>query len=432
MRNWERFLKVEGWHSEYPSVDKALRHYARRIKSEKTRENFCGTLMRFCKYCGKNPEELVKLSVEEASSLCQSFTDSLMDKGCSVRYVNACQAYLMTFFRENGFEGARELKTEHYYQPARYKKKPEYIPTPDEIYKMAYASGSPKNRAIIFALYTAGLRNSTLRAIRYGDVRKELEMGLNVIKIEVYPEMKELDPKACKGNIPYYTFIDPTTVKALREYLRERVEKFGSIEDDEPLFCSDSNALRLEEQRKTPVSPNGLEEMVKKSARRAGIERWMDVTPKCLRTAFESALRNSGLDVKDQEFLMGHILPGSQDPYYDKTKVEDLRRKYAQVNFFPQTGFLTEEMRKRQLLDTARLLGFGEERIRRLEEILARAKSVDEAITEFRKLQEEPDDPPRKNSVKIVKGDQALIEHIEKGWILIKELNHDKYLLKSA
>jgi len=36
-----------------------------------------------------------------------------------------------------------------------------------------------------------------------------------------------------------------------------------------------------------------------------------------------------------------------------------------------------------------------------------------------------PMDPPRKNRVKIVKEDQALIEHIEKGWILIKELNHD-------
>jgi len=70
-------------------------------------------------------------------------------------------------------------------------------------------------------------------------------------------------------------------------------------------------------------------------------------------------LRNNGLDVKDQEFLMSHILPRSQDTYYDKTKVEDLRRKYAQVVFFPQKGFLTEEMRKRQLLDTARLLGFG-------------------------------------------------------------------------
>ncbi len=409
MRNWEIFLKVDGWHSEHPSVDRTLRHYARRIKSEKTREIFCGTLMQFCRYCGMGPDELVELSVEEATELCQGYTDSLIDRDSSIRYVNSCQAYLKTFFRENGFERERELKTEHYHQPARYRKEPEYIPVPDEIYKMGYASGSAKNRSMIFCLYTAGLRNSTLRAIRYGDVKEELEKGLNVIKIEIYPEMKKLDPKACKGDIPYYTFIDSTTIKALWEYLKERREKFGSVKDDEPLFISDSNALTLEEQRRTTVSPNGLEEIVKNSVRRAGIEKWKHVTPKCLRTAYESSLRNNGLDPKDQEFLMGHILPGSQDPYYDKSKVEELRRKYAQVSFFPQKGLLTEEMRKKQLLDTARLLGYGDERVRQLEEILARAKNVDEAIEKFRRLRDNPK-PEENNNIRIAKGEKALVD----------------------
>ena len=431
MRSWEKFLKVDGWHSEYPSVDKTLKHYARRIKSEKTKENLCGTLMQFCRYCDMGPEDLVSLSIDETSKLCQGYTDSLMDKDRSVRYVNTCQAYLKTFFRENGFKRERELKTEHYHQPARYRKKLEYIPMSDEVYKMGYASGSAKNRSMIFCLYTAGLRNSTLRAVKYGDLKEELAKGLNVIKIEVYPEMKKLDPRACKGDIPYYTFIDSTAVRALGEYLEERREKFSSIGDEEPLFCSDSNALTLEEQRKTSVSPNGLEEMVKNSAKRAGLEKWKYVTPKCLRTAYESSLRNNGLDPKDQEFLMGHILPGSQDPYYDKTKVEELRRKYAQVNFFPQRGGITEEMRKKQLIDTAKLLGFGDERLRRLEEILARAKNVDEAIEKFKKIREEPDDPPQQNNhVKIVNGDKALITHLKGGWTLVKELNHDKYLLR--
>ena len=51
-----------------------------------------------------------------------------------------------------------------------------------------------------------------------------------------------------------------------------------------------------------------------------------------------------------------------------------------------------EEIRKRQLLDTARLLGFGEERLKRLEEVLAKSKNVDEAVEEFKKLQEEPEE----------------------------------------
>ena len=38
----------------------------------------------------------------------------------------------------------------------------------------------------------------------------------------------------------------------------------------------------------------------------------------------------------------------------------------------------------------AKLLGFNEEKIKRLEETLARAENVDEAIEKFRRLREEP------------------------------------------
>src|SRR5208282_2574717 len=57
-----------------------------------------------------------------------------------------------------------------------------------------------------------------------------------------------------------------------------------------------------------------------------------------LRKVYEGVLR-SGLDdgdrmdIKDQEFLMGHILPGSQDNYYDSTKVERLRALATKLVF---------------------------------------------------------------------------------------------------
>jgi hypothetical protein len=41
-------------------------------------------------------------------------------------------------------------------------------------------------------------------------------------------------------------------------------------------------------------------------------------------------------------------------------------------------------------------------------------------------------EPEENNNVKVVKGEQALVDHLKQGWTLIKELNHDKYLLKSA
>ena len=166
----ELFLKVSGWSSEFESVTKVLRHYKRRIGSEKTKQNVLGFLKALCYSAGKNPDELVELSVEDASKIVQAFIDGLAEKKRSIRYVNVALAYIKTFFRVNGFEGYEELKVERYFQPARYRKRPEYVPTAEEIERMAYTARSKRNKAAVLTLYTTGLRSSTLRALTVGDV----------------------------------------------------------------------------------------------------------------------------------------------------------------------------------------------------------------------------------------------------------------------
>jgi hypothetical protein len=39
------------------------------------------------------------------------------------------------------------------------------------------------------------------------------------------------------------------------------------------------------------------------------------------------------MDHKDQEFLMGHVLKGSQEHYYDRSKVERLSDQYSKLVF---------------------------------------------------------------------------------------------------
>ena len=159
MRAWESFLRVTGWESEYGCVDRFLKHYRRRIASEGTREIACDTLMGFCKFAGADPDKLVGLEVAEASKLVQDFMDSRAKRGMSVRTVNVGLAFLKAFFRLNGFKGDHELEVERYHQPARYRKRPEYVPTSDEVYRMAYASGSSRNKALIlFTSLVASLR----------------------------------------------------------------------------------------------------------------------------------------------------------------------------------------------------------------------------------------------------------------------------------
>jgi site-specific recombinase XerD len=357
--------------------------------------------------------------------------DKRASENHSIRSVNTLLEYLKTAFYVNGFKNDKALEVERYHQPSRYRLKGEYIPTEDEIMRMANNAGSLAKRAIILGLYTSGLRNATFRAIRYGDVKEELGRGEKIISIHVYPEMKKVIPQACKGGIPYITFLSMEATEALRVYMEEREKLYGPTPDAAPLYIGDRGALRKEIRNTSPLKKRTLEVIVKEAARRAGIEKWIDVYPHCLRKAFERAVRNSGLDPKDQEFLMGHILPGSQDTYYDKTKIDELRNKYAKIEFFPQR-FQTEELRKKQIIDTAKMLGYPEDRIKRIEEALAKYKSVDEAMNEIRKLSLESYRHSNNDPKKVIKEDE-LEHYLAEGWdvhtvlpsgrILIRRLN---------
>lgn len=429
MQSWERYLKASGWSSEYPSVDMLLRHYVRKMHSELTRRNSLFALSAFCRFAGKSPEELVSLASGEAGALLQGFLDAKHGAGRSIRYINVLLAYLEVFFRVNGFKNGREIAVERYHQPVRYRKRPEYIPTPDEVYRMAYAAGSRRNTALILLAYTSGLRNATVRSLRYRDVGDELERGCEVVKVPVYPEMKEVDPGACKGGIAYYTFISGETVKALREYLGER----GRVEDDGPLFCSETTNIPSEVRRRIWIKGDTIEAVVKRAAERGGVKDWRHVTPHCLRKAFESALRNSGIDVDHREFLMGHVLPGSKDTYYDRSKVEELRSQYTKVQFF-KTGALD---RVEMMKTFAKSLGFRDielkvAKLRETEPEIGEEEAVGKIVRAdlLKQLQVEARKKKRSDDPKKIVSEEELEGYLAEGWDMRAVLPSGKIIIE--
>lgn len=337
-RNYTNFLKVKGWKSEYESINNLLRHLSRKTGSESTKETYLRIVHRFCKQYKFEPDSLLKLRKKKIERLLQDFCDDLLNKNRSRRYVNTILHVLLTFCKVNGFKGRKALDVESYHVPTRYRKRKEYIPTRNEIYDMADNAGSVKNRAIILTLYSTGLRVSTLAALTYGDISEELEKKYNTIRIPIYVEMKQHVPEACKGNIEYNTFASEEATKAIRLYLSQRVHQYGKIEDEEPLFASECRRINREERKRKFMTRREIEYIVKGAARRAGINDCEQVTPQCLRKAFESVLRSELIDgrrlgLKTEEYLMGHILPSSQDAYYDKSKIENLRLEYAKLSF---------------------------------------------------------------------------------------------------
>ena len=203
---------------------------------------------------------------------------------------------------------------------------------------MADASGSTRNRALILCLWSSGFRVSTLAALNYGDISNDLENDESIIMVPVYPEMKLRVPDAAKGSVPYYSFISSEAGRALRVYLREREEQFGPIIVDDPLFHSYWHLYRRGDRSSWRLGRWGIGLVVKRAAKLAGLKEWASVSPHCLRKAFESVLRSNTvdggrMDTATQQILFGHVLPGSQDVYYDRRDVEFHRSEYGKLDF---------------------------------------------------------------------------------------------------
>ncbi len=86
------------------------------------------------------------------------------------------------------------------------------------------------------------------------------------------------------------------------------------------------------------------------------------------------------------------------------------------------------------MLDFAKLQGYEPERLRQLEEILARARDVDEGIIQFRKFREDEKGTMTDGNGRyvVVQGEAELLRRLENGWSLAQPLNRDKYLLRSS
>ena len=106
--NYQAFLRVKGWQSEYRCVNQILAHLMRKCKSEGSRRLYLWHLYKFCEFTGRKPNELVTLKTHQAEKLAQQYADSFSSK--SPRYSNLAIAVLKAFFVANGFKHAKTLE----------------------------------------------------------------------------------------------------------------------------------------------------------------------------------------------------------------------------------------------------------------------------------------------------------------------------------
>lgn len=133
-----------------------------------------------------------------------------------------------------------------------------------------------RNRVILEVMYRAGLRVSEVINLKPGDIR----WGPGILEVRGGKGGKD-------RNVP----VDSETLGWLRAWQGQRPggrQRFFSTLQGNPL------------------SPRYLQQLVKRLAHRAGIERADQVTPHTFRHSFATGLLNDGFTIREVQTLLGH------------------------------------------------------------------------------------------------------------------------------
>jgi integrase len=275
----------------------------------------------------KNPADLLRLSDEEAKKLVKRVAQAYLQQGKHswARIVtNTMRGFYEAHDRELKFKRAERIRS-----PPRKKISHEHIPTKAEAFTMADVAGSLRNRAMILSLLQSGVRVGCLVRWTYGLVAGQLYPDVKVpVEIRVTPAM---DTKLNLYGLPYYvTYLHEEAAHGLKDYIEDRKRRGWKPQARDPIFVTESSASRDQ-----PMDTTGVWEVVKNSARAAGLDPTM-VWTHTLRKSFRKVLNaesSRDLDDDTREALMGHKLPGSRGSYFDYHDTDEVREKYVKIDW---------------------------------------------------------------------------------------------------
>ncbi len=166
-------------------------------------------------------------------------------------------------------------KPREYYdiqRPKRAKSLPNIL-SQDEVYKLINSPQNIKHKAILFTIYSCGLRISELINLRISDIRSDD----NYIFI-----------KGAKGKKDRRTLLSKNLLKLLRLYYKKYKPAYWLFEG----------------QDGGKYSPTSIQKIFRKAQQKSGVNPWS--TPHTLRHSFATHLLENGENLRNIQVLLGH------------------------------------------------------------------------------------------------------------------------------
>jgi integrase/recombinase XerC len=282
--------------------------YLRSVRgvSERTERAYEGDLLRFAAYCENSGIRMEAASPYEA----QRFIGDLSSEGISAVSVNRALSSIRGFYRwlirfgrrkDNPVGNLRNLRTP--------KTLPEFLWEGE----MADFADLPdtagilwplRDKALILAMYSAGLRISELAALSLKSLDRDLGGG-RVIG---------------KGGKERRALFSDEGRDALAAYLPAREARIKAERPTDRLFVN---------RRGGPLSVSGIRWIIARYSGRSGLQK--NVHPHALRHSFATHLVNAGCDVRIVQELLGHASL-STTQRYTHVDMERLKKVYAKAH----------------------------------------------------------------------------------------------------
>ena len=337
---------------ESESVQRWLRNV-----SGKSARSYTQYFTEFLEYVKLTPDKLLAMAdtdkgKQTVHDLAKQFFGHLEGQGLSSWTCTVAYAAIRSFMTWN--DKKLGPMPEMFHGHTQYES--DRILLPQEVAKMIDHASTTRNKAIISFLHQSAQRAGILTALRYGDIRDQVEKGINPVVIDVKGVL--LNAKGVNVNkkrVRYKFAIGKETTDYIRLMVEQRREAGEQVNDDSWLFTTGKGE---------PIYLEVVMNAVKHAAKRAGIQatrtvgktrdgrakRKHEIHSHVFRRSWKNSMRTAGVTDADLlNFMLGHELPyGSA---YDKFSADFVRKEYSKAE--PQlTVMVSPEIGMRQERDS--------------------------------------------------------------------------------
>jgi hypothetical protein len=401
-------------------------------------------LYRFLGFMGWTLDELtdrVKGDRDGFEKLLISFVGQQETKGYSPGTIENYLKSVKSWANWHGVKFVRQIKISNRNSTPTLDE--EKVPTVRQVQGIR-SSATLRGRICVGAVAYGGLRPEVLGhqnikdGLKLGDLP---ELNIEALKFEAFPTLVVVRPELSKAGHKYRTFFPEETCMDIIAFLERRRSNGEVLTERSAIASVNPNLRRGQWGYDSEPENRHIRETIVSRDIRSAMRPTYSYRPYVLRSFFSTrllmAVSEGVLSNSYRTYWMGH--QGEMSARYSSNKsqlpsdlIENMRESYKRcLPYLLGTSVNEEEMRRKQMLDTARMLGYGDEKLARLKEILERSRTVDEAVEEFRKLEEQP--KPVNGGYDVVSGEAEMLKRLQEGWILERELNGDnKFLMKRS